>query len=191
MDSSDQLIVCVFDGAAHANDVYQALRSLDLRLDEIKLGNIAVVRKSADSQIAISETYDLKFNASLIGGLPLAGMLVGLIAGRAGIGGLSRVAGVALGGATGLLAGVAISSLDLGFSDEALQQLGVGLDAEQSAIVMLVRPSEEGYVRAKLNSLGGTLIQSSLPPETIAQLTASGRARLSKRQLAEASSADV
>jgi hypothetical protein len=35
-----------------------------------------------------------------------------------------------------------------------------------------VRPSEEGYVRAKLTDLGGTLIQDTLAPETIAQLTA-------------------
>jgi uncharacterized membrane protein len=191
MDSSDQLVVCVFDGKARTDEVYQALRSLDRRLDEIKLGNVAVVRKSVDGQVAIGETYDLKFNASLIGRLPLAGMLVGLIAGRTGILGLSRIGALALGGAAGLLAGVAISSLDLGFSDEALQQLGVGLGVEQWAIVMLVRPSEEGYVRVKLTSLGGTLIQSSLPPETIAQLTAPGRARPSKRQLAAASSADV
>jgi uncharacterized membrane protein len=172
MDSPFQLMVCVFDGAARADEVYRDLRSLDRRLDEIKLGNIAVVRKLADGQVAISETYDPKFNTSLVGSLPLVGMLVGLIAQRVGILGLSRVASVALGGAAGLLAGVAISTLNLGFPDETLQQLGEGLAADQLAIVMLVRPSEKRYVRAKLVDLGGTLIQDTLPPEMIAQLTA-------------------
>lgn len=172
MDSPNQLIVCVFDGAARADEAYKALRSFDQRLDEIKLGNIAVVRKLADGQIAISETRDLKSNASLVGSLPLAGMLVGLIAERAGILGLSRVSAVALGGVAGLLVGTMIVTLDLGFRDETLQQLGAGLGADQSAILLRVRPSEEGYVRAKLTGLGGKLIQDTLSPETIAQLTA-------------------
>jgi uncharacterized membrane protein len=158
MDSAFQLMVCVFDGAARADEVYRELRSLDRRLDEIKLGNIAVVRKLADGQVAISETYDPKHNTSLVGSLPLVGMLVGLIVHRTGILGLSGVASLALGGAAGLLAGVVMSTLDLGFPDETLQQFGAGLAADQLAIIMQVHPSEKRYVRAKLVGLGGTLI---------------------------------
>jgi uncharacterized membrane protein len=175
-------MVCVFDGATRADEVYRALRSLDRRLDEIRLGKVTVVRKRADCQLAISETGDLKFNSSFVGTLPVVGMLVGLIAGRAGILGLSRLAAVALGGAAGLLAGVVTSTLYPGFPKEALEQLSAALAAEQSAIVLLVRPSDEGYVRAKLTGLGGTLIQDTLSPETIAQLTAPRQTRPIKRQ---------
>lgn len=185
MGSPNQPLVCVFDGAAGGDEAYEALRSLDQRLDEIKLGNVAVVRRRADGQVAISESSDLKTNTSLIGSLPLVGMLVGLIAGRAGILGLSREMAVALGGVAGLLVGVTISTLDLGFADETLQQLGEDLGADQSAIVMLVRPSEEGYVRAKLASLRGRLIQDTLPPETIAQLIAPHLPRPIKREPAQ------
>ena len=185
MDSPSQPMVCVFDGAARADEVYRALRSLDRQLEEIKLGNIAVVRKRADGQIVISETYDLKFNRSVVGSLPLVGMLVGLIAARVGVQGVSRTMAVALGGAAGLLVGVIISALDPGFPDETLQQLGEGLAADQAAMVMLVRPSEEGYVREKLTGLGGTLIQDTLSPETIAQLIAKQQAKLLKREQAE------
>jgi uncharacterized membrane protein len=172
MDSSVQLLVCAFNGTARADEVYQALRAFDRRLDEVKLRNIAVVRKGADGQVAITEAYDLKFNPSLIGSLPFVGMLVGMVAGRRGILGLSRTGAAALGGAAGLVAGVMITKRYPGFPRETLQQLGMGLAEEQSAIVMLVRPSEEGYVRAKLTDLGGTLIQDTLAPETIARLTA-------------------
>jgi uncharacterized membrane protein len=162
----------VYDGAARADEVYRELRAFDRRLSEIKLGKAAVVRRGADGQVAISETSDLRFNTSFVGSLPLVGMLAGLIAGRAGILGRSRASAVTIGGAAGLLAGVVIFTLYPGFATETLQQLGRGLAPEQSAIVLLVRPSEEGYVRAKLTDLGGTLIQDTLAPETIAQLTA-------------------
>src|SRR5262245_28549963 len=172
MDSSLQLLVSVYAGAARADEVYRDLHSFDQRLTEVKLGNVAIVRKGADGQVTISETHDVKHNTKLVGSFPLVGMLVGLIAGRMGILRLSPRAGVALGGAAGLLAGVAVAKLDPGFRDEALQQLGMALATEQSAIVLLVRASEEGYVRAKLTDLGGTLIQDTLAPATIAQLTA-------------------
>ena len=180
MDSPLQLMVCVFDGAARADEVYRALRSLDRQLEEIKLGNIAVVRKRADGQIVISETYDLKFNRSVVGSLPLVGMLVGLIAARVGVQGVSRTMAVALGGAAGLLAGVIISTIDLGFPDRALQQLGEALAADQLAIVLLVRPSEERYVRAKLTDLGGTLIEYTMSLETIVQSMASQKKKTIK-----------
>ena len=96
-----------------------------------------------------------------------------------------------LGFVAGLLVGVIISALDPGFPDETLQQLGEGLAADQAAVVMLVRPSEEGYVREKLTDLGGTLIQDTLSPETIAQLIAKQQAKLLKREQADrARSAD-
>ena len=183
MEPSVQLIVCVFDGAARADEVYREIRSLDRRLDEIKLGNIAVVRKSADGQVTISETYELKTNRSLIGSLPLVGMLVGVVAERMHLLPVSRRAAVVIGGGLGLLAGTIISAVDFGFPDEPLQQIGPRLTAGQSAIVMLVQPGEEKYVYAKLTELGGMLIQGTLPPELIAELTAPRQMELMKRQL--------
>ena len=140
MDPSDQLFVCVFDGEARADEVYRTMRSFDRRLDEIKLGNIAVARKSADGQVTSNETYELKSNQSLIGSLPLVGMLAGLVAASTGKLSLSRRAAVLLGGGAGLVIGVIISTiseLDLGFPDEALRRIGEGLAPNQSAIVML------------------------------------------------------
>jgi uncharacterized membrane protein len=185
MDPSDQLFVCVFDEEARADEVYRAMRSFDRRLDEIKLGNIAVARKSADGQVTSNETYELKSNQSLIGSLPLVGMLVGLVAASTGKLSLSRRAAALLGGGAGLVIGVIISTiseLDLGFPDEALRQIGEGLAPNQSAIVMLVRPGEEGYVRPKLISLGGAFIQSALPRELIARLTAPRKIELIRHQ---------
>lgn len=182
MDSASQLLVCVFDGAATADETYQALRTFDQRLDEIKLRKVAVVRKPAEGQVTVTQTYDLKFNGSFAGRLPVIGMVVGLIAGRLGIMGMSGTAGIAIGGAAGLLAGVAMSKLNPGFSEEALQRLGAGLAAGQSAIVLLVRPSEEGYIRVKLAELGGTLVQDTLSPAMIADLTTQQTARTDRWQ---------
>jgi uncharacterized membrane protein len=172
MDSASQLLVCVFDGATSADETYQSLRAFDQRLDEIKLVRVAVVRKPAEGQVTLTQTLDLKFNNAFAGRLPVIGMVVGLIAGRMGIMGLSSTAGIAIGGAAGLLAGVAMSKLNPGFSEEALQQLGAGLAVGQSAIVLAVRPSEVGYVRLKLAELGGTLVQDTLSPAIIANLSA-------------------
>lgn len=182
MDSAPRLLVCVFDGAATADETYQALNAFDRRLDEIKIGQVAVVRKSAEGQVSATQTLDLKYNNAFAGRLPVIGMAVGLVAGRMGLLGLSGSSGLAIGGAVGLLAGVAMSKLNPGFPDLALQQLGAGLAAGQSAIVLLVRPSEEGYVRLKLADLGGALIQDTLSPALIADLTAPQNAPINRRQ---------
>jgi uncharacterized membrane protein len=175
MVASNQPIVCVFDGAERANQARESLQALDLRLRENVRGNIAVVSKSALGVVSVAETRDLKFNVSLIGGLPLAGIVAGLIAGQTRIIRLSPAACVAVGGAIGLAAGVVISTLDLGFPDDTLRQIGTGLAPEQSAVIVLVQPREVSYVRAKLVDLGGTLIQDTLAPEIVDRLTANAR----------------
>jgi uncharacterized membrane protein len=171
MVASNQPIVCVFDGAERAQAVRTSLQALDLRPAADVRGNIAVVSKSALGVVSVKETRDLKFNLSLVGGLPFAGIVAGLIAGQARFTRLSPAACVAVGGAIGLAAGVVISALDLGFRDDTLYQIGTGLATEHSALIMLVRPREANDVRARLIDLGGTLIQDTLAPEIVDQLT--------------------
>ena len=54
-----QLIICLFDGDAKADEAQAAIQALDEQLDTIKLGNIAILRKGADGQLSFSETQEL------------------------------------------------------------------------------------------------------------------------------------
>ncbi len=166
MSEEMRLIVCAFDAADKAEEVEQALQALDRRLETIKLGNIAIVEKSADGQVTFSETQDHRNVVSQITGMA-AGAASWLI--------------FAFAGSLGYQAGPAAYSVsynaaervirDSGFLDDALREIGEHLDAGSSALITLVTPAEEPVVVEELQRLGGKLIQQQSAPELLAELT--------------------
>jgi uncharacterized membrane protein len=161
-----RLIVCAFDAAGKAEEVEQALEALDRRLETIKLGNIAIVEKSADGQVSFRETKDHRNVVSQATGM-VAGAASWLI--------------YAFAGSLGYQAGPAAYSVsyntaerlirDSGFLDDALREVGEHLDAGSSALITLVTPAEEPVVVEELERLGGKLIQRDVAPELFAELT--------------------
>jgi uncharacterized membrane protein len=160
-----RLIVCAFDAADKAEEVEQALEALDRRLETVKLGNIAIVERTADGQISFRETKDHRNVLSQVTGM-VAGAASWMI--------------YAFAGSLGYQAGPAAYSMsyntaerlirDSGFYDEALREIGEHLDAGSSALITLVTPDEEPVVVEELERLGGKLIQREVAPEVFAEL---------------------
>ena len=69
MSQEMRLIVCAFDATDKADEVEQALEALDRRLETIKLGNIAIVEKTADGQVSFRETKDHRNVISQVTGM--------------------------------------------------------------------------------------------------------------------------
>ena len=167
MASHTQLIVCLFDGDAKADEARVAIQALDEQFGTIELGNIAILRKGADGYLSFSETQELhEYNRDTTFGIVLGWLL----------GAANTLVGAPLGIAPGVESGAAFGTefaaqRDIGFPDEALRQLGEQLHAGSSALVTLVDPDHTAAVVAELEKLGGTIAHAQLPPETIAALT--------------------
>jgi uncharacterized membrane protein len=72
--------------------------------------------------------------------------------------------------------GLAARSIDLGFPDSALARLGEQLQAGSSALLTLVDPTEAEIVISELETLGGQLMQHTIPADVLAKLEAASKA---------------
>ena len=161
-----KLIICTFDGDTKADEARAAIQALDQQFDTVKLGNIAILRKGADGNVTFFETEELReYTRDTTFGIVLGWLL----------GAANTLVGAPLGTAPGVESGAALGTevaaqRDVGFPDEALRQLGQQLHAGSSALVTLLQPEHSAPVLAELERLGGTTIQGTLPPETVAAL---------------------
>lgn len=161
-----QLIVCTFDAADQAENVRDVLEQLDSRDHAIRLGNLALVRKSVDGDITFEESDD---NRARIG--QVLGAVVGSVTDF-----IYAFAG-SFGPPAGRLAAEETQSAvqrlvrDSGFPDEALLSIGARLQAGETALITLARPEDAAFVGAELQRLGGTMIDHTLPAEVVAELT--------------------
>lgn len=162
-----QLIICTFDGADKADEVRKAIEALDAKLDTIKLGNIAVVKKDQAGQIVFHETRERPVEA--VGTLAST-----VVQGVTWL--LYNVAGM-LGPIAGPLAGQETRTLihtlgpDLGFPNDALLAIGAQLDAGRSALITLVKPEEYPIVVDELQRLGGERVEHLVSAEVVARLS--------------------
>ncbi len=163
------LVVCLFDGQNKANEAREAIEAVDRKLDVVKLGNIAVIHKTADGKVAISESGDVKheWGRWSLGTGAAAAVAVAVT------GGAILVPALLAGG----VAAVATQFIDTGFPDAVLKQIGEGLDAGQSVLITLVdNEQERDIVSTELQGLGGKLIQNTLTEETVHKLGATAAA---------------
>ena len=161
-DGPTEMFVVSFPGESKAGEALEALRQLDdQRL--LALGDAAVVRRGSDGDIDIEETADMDTKEGAIAGAA-AGGLLGLLTGKGMVGGALLGAG---GGA------LAAHGLDLGLDDDFLRNVGEKLEPGSSAIVATV---EFVNVEASMEALdrfeGGTILQTTLSPEIVEQLSA-------------------
>jgi uncharacterized membrane protein len=166
MASHTQLIVCTFDGDAKADAARAAIQTLDEQIGTLKLGNIAILRKGADGNVAFWESDEQReYRRDSTFGIVLGWLL----------GAANTLVGAPLGVGPGVAAGAALGNeaaaqRDVGFPDQSLRQLGEQLHAGSSALITLVDPEHSATVMAELEQLGGTIIQGQLPPDTVAAL---------------------
>jgi uncharacterized membrane protein len=161
-DGPTEMFVVSFVGESKADEVLEALRQLnDQRL--LALGDAAVIRRGSDGDIDIEETADMDTKEGAIAGAA-AGGLLGLLTGKGMVGGALLGAG---GGA------LAAHGLDLGLDDDVLRSVGEKLEPGSSAIVATV---EFVNVDASMEALdrfeGGTILQATLSPDIVDQLSA-------------------
>jgi len=155
-----ELIVAAFKGEDKAAAVLKDLKQSD-REGVLQVLNAAVLVKKGNGKVSVRETQDVGAGRGAIFGA-IAGGLVGLLGGPAGV-----IVGAAAGAATG---GVAASQIDMGFSDEMLQDLQKGLQPGSSAIVALVQHEWVDRVVAALEELDAKLFRQALADELAAQL---------------------
>jgi uncharacterized membrane protein len=162
-----QLIICAFDAVAKADEVKDALKSLDEESPTVKLGDIAIVKKDADGAISFHETGDHHTVVSKVAGAVAGGVawFVYAFAGSLGYAAGPLVYDDAYNAAQSRLK-------DAGFPDSALRELGEHLDAGSSALITLVTEDEAELVKIRLEQLGGVFIEHTLPAEVSAALTA-------------------
>ena len=155
-----ELIVGVYKEADHARQVLKGLKKQE-QDGSLRLFNVAMLVKERGGKMRLEETRDLDAgHGSLFGAV--VGGLVGLLGGPAG---------VLVGAATGAAMGGAIAGkVDLGFSEDFLNQLGKSLKPGSSAILVLV---EEPWAEAAVTVLEqqpGKLFRHAVKSEILEQL---------------------
>lgn len=131
-----------------------AKQSLDqLKNAGTRMGNGAVIEREADGKVTFNETQDWGIGKSAAVGalaaliLPGVGLVIGALAG-----------------------GLAAYFIDAGFPDDLLRQLGSGLDAGTSMVVVLVREEDLVHAEQSIVASGGTVLGSGFEPDLAAAM---------------------
>jgi uncharacterized membrane protein len=149
-DTAERAVTAYFDSAAQAEQAAQDLMRWDKADDDIKLGAIGVLTKSAEGQL---ETKNL--SARNTGKGAKVGLGLGALA-AVFSGGLTLIPTAVAGAAGGGLIG-SLSKKGLGLSDDDLQALSAQLDGGRAALLVLCDEPEVEATAAQLAASGGTV----------------------------------
>jgi uncharacterized membrane protein len=138
-DPARTILIASFPGTGGAASALDRLKGSD-----VKLGNVALVKRETDGSVDFSETQDWGMGKSAVVGA-LAGLLL------PGVGTITMAAGGAL----------AAYFLDLGFPDNLLKQMGEGLTGGTSMLVALVAVDGVSRARDVVTQAGGTVLGST------------------------------
>ena len=131
------------------NELIQATKEQLVRLEDA-----VVVERQQDGKIKLHQAISPS-GAAARGGA-VTGGLIGLLF-------LAPLFGMALGAATGALAG---KGTDLGVNDDFLKQLGAKLEPGAAALIALGRSDAPDKLLERLRPYGGDVIQTSLDNES-------------------------
>jgi uncharacterized membrane protein len=160
-DTELELVTSAFAGEEGARGALKAVKRL-AEQSEFEIVNTAVLVRDAEGKISLQETGDLdSTRGTLIGAI--SGSLIGLAGGPVG-----ALIGAAAGAVTGH---AAARWVDLGFSDEYLQNLAGQLQPGTSTLVTLVDADQADWLAAALAGLDGEVIRQALDGTMIDQLT--------------------
>jgi uncharacterized membrane protein len=153
MDTPIELIVSVYRGQERAAQVLKEVREV-ARGDSFEIRNAALLIKDADGRVQIRDTEDVGPGMGALFGA-VTGALVGLLAGPAG-----AVAGALAGAATG---GITAGVVDMGFSNDQLQELKNSMPADSSALVLLIEHTWVDRLVQALEERQGRLFHNEVP----------------------------
>ena len=157
------LVAIAYDDLNTANQVMTTLGELS-KEHNIDLEDAVIVERKADGKVKLHQPSTTGAGAA---GGALWGGLIGLIF-------LAPLFGMAIGAASGALAGKAT---DVGVDDNFMKELGARLPENGAAVIVLVRSANRDKVGPAVSQYGGTLIQSSLSDEAEARFQAALDAR--------------
>lgn len=155
-----ELIVGVFEHSERANEVLTALKKLD-RQKELELHNAAIVFKDTYGHTGIKDQGDVNTKRGAIFGA-ISGALLGILAGPAGI-----VIGATAGAATG---GAAAHHLDLGFSNDLLENLKKALKLNHSLVMVTVDSEWGDLVAGTIDGYQGKTLRHSLKKDLLEKI---------------------
>lgn len=126
----------------------------------VDLVDAVVVTRDEKGKVHLDQSVPLTGITAVNGAL--WGMLIGLLF-------FSPIVGAAIGAASGAIAG---KLSDYGIDDNFMRELAKNFKENSSALFVLARGGVPDRVLPEIAKFGGTVIQTSLPPETEEQLRA-------------------
>ncbi|MFC4991662.1 DUF1269 domain-containing protein [Rubritalea tangerina] len=152
-------VAVVYDDKFKAEEV--RLELLKAQQDYlIDLEDAVVATKNAKGKVKLNQAVNMTAAGAASGGF--WGMLIGLIF-------LNPLLGFAAGAGAGAVSG---ALTDLGINDDMMKELSSTLDADGSALFILVRSVTSDKVVPRIAEYGGKILQSSLAHEDEAKLQA-------------------
>jgi uncharacterized membrane protein len=161
-DAAERAVTAYFDSAAQAEQAAQDLMRWDQANDDIKLGALGVLTKSAEGKVETKNYSSRNTGKGAKIGLGL-GALAAVFSG-----GLTLIPTAIAGAAGGGLVG-SLSKKGLGLSDDDLQQLSAQLDGGHAALLVLCDEPEVEATAAQLAASGGTVRRpaAAVSPEAL------------------------
>jgi uncharacterized membrane protein len=154
-----ELIISVYHQPEQASSMLETIRR-SIQNGNLEIKHAAILVKDERGRVRLDDTQDVTPGRGALFGA-ITGGLIGLLAGPAG-----AVAGAVAGAATG---GVSAALLDMGFSNDQLQELQATMPAGSSALVILV---EHTWIEKLVDELGrqrSTLFRHGLNPQLVDQ----------------------
>jgi uncharacterized membrane protein len=157
-----ELVAYVFDDVDAAENTLDFLQQQAEKEEHaITIEHAAVVVQDENGDAHIQDAGDLRKGRSRLFGA-VAGGLTGLIAGPVGAF-LGAAAGAGLGN-------LAANSVDLGLSDEFLENLQSHLEPASSALVVVVDRQQVDELSGLVSGAKAIILQETLTDETLAQM---------------------
>jgi uncharacterized membrane protein len=149
-DAAERAVTAYFDSATQAEQAAQDLMRWDQADDDVKLGAIGVLTKSAEGKLETKNLSSRNTGKGAKVGLGL-GALAAVFSG-----GLTLIPAALAGAAGGGLVG-SLSKKGLGLSDDDLQELSAQLEGGRAALLVLCDEPEVEATAAQLAASGGTV----------------------------------
>jgi uncharacterized membrane protein len=157
-----EMVVMLFETEAKAKEMLDFLKDLHRR-NTLKLHNAALLVKDPAGKISIRETQDVDaWRGTLFGAV--TGGLIGLVGGPLGV-----LVGAVAGASAG---GVAAEWIDMGFPDDFLKKLEIGLEPGKAALVLLIEHEWLENLSETMGDVENVILQHSLTEDMINRLLA-------------------
>jgi uncharacterized membrane protein len=156
-EARTELVAIFFESQKKAGEMLDFLNDLQKR-GTLKLRNAAVLSKDSSGKVSIRETEDVDaWRGTLFGAI--TGGIIGLVGGPIG-----ALVGAVAGASAG---GVAADWIDMGFPDEFLKKLELGLEPGKAALVLLVEHEWLENLSETMTGMEGVVLQHSLTDEMV------------------------